>query len=126
VARSKLFQLFVCVLAVCVLSGPTRAGDLAIDDAELKGTITLSHDLVRLGIASSNVRPDSPAIDARPLFQAALEYAQSHPIRLITVDRGAYYFLTSQDSQTYLRIAALSGLTIDLADSTVYLAGAFV
>jgi hypothetical protein len=78
------------------------------------------------GIASSNVHPDSPTIDARPLFQAALEYAQSHLIHFITVDRGAYYFLTAQDSQSYLRLAGLSGLTIDLADSTVYLAGAFV
>jgi hypothetical protein len=126
VAPSRLLQLLIWAFAVCLLAGPTCADNLTSDDAARKGTINLSHDLVRLGIASSNVRPDSPTIDARPLFQAALEYARSHPIDLITVDRGAYYFLTSQDSQAYLHLAALSGLTIDLADSTVYLAGAFV
>jgi hypothetical protein len=51
--------------------------------------------------------PDSPSTDARPLFQAALAYAQSHSVRLITVDRGAYYFLTPQTAQIYLEFSGL-------------------
>jgi hypothetical protein len=89
-------------------------------------TVNLSHDLVRLGIASRNLPPDSPASDARPLLQAALLYVQSHPVRRLTVDRGTYYFLTPQNPQAYLSIRALSDLTMDLADSTVYFAGAYL
>jgi hypothetical protein len=44
----------------------------------------------------------------------------------LTVDRGAYYFLTPQDTQTYLRFRSLSDLTIDLAGSKVFFAGAFL
>lgn len=87
-------------------------------------TINLSHDLVRLGIAASNLPPDSPNTDARPLFQAAIEYAKSHPIHRITVDHGAYYFLTPEDAGAYLRLKSLSDLSVDLDDSTVLFATA--
>jgi hypothetical protein len=109
-------RFLICVMAVCLLSGPVCADDDHVQDGT---TINLSHDLVRLGIASNNLRPDSPAIDARPLFQAALAYARSHPVNVITVDRGAYYFLTPQDAQAYLSFSTLSNLTVDLADSTI-------
>jgi hypothetical protein len=112
-------RFLICVMAVCLLSGPVCADDDRVQDGT---TINLSHDLVRLGIASNNLRPDSPAIDARPLFQAALAYARSHPVNVITVDRGAYYFLTPQDAQAYLSFSTLSNLTVDLADSTIYFA----
>jgi len=125
---NKAIWLLICILATSIRSGPVFAGDIPVDDAvkTRAGIINLSHDLVRLGIASSNLRPNSPTTDARPLFQAALLYAQSHSVHLITVDHGAYYFLTPQDAQAYLRFTALSGLTIDLADSAVYFAGAFL
>jgi hypothetical protein len=74
-------------------------------------TINLPHDLVRLGIATRNLPPDSPSTDARPLFQAALLYVESHLVRRITVDRGAYYFLTPQDATAFLRFVSLSDLT---------------
>jgi len=85
-------------------------------------TINLSHDLVALGIAGQNLAPDRPQQDARPLFQAALAYAASHGTSVITADPGAYYFLTPQFPDRYLRISAYSNLTIDLAGSDVYLA----
>jgi hypothetical protein len=56
------------------------------------------------------------------LFQAALAYAKSHVVRGITVDHGAYYFLTPQTTQIYLLLSSISNLTVDLADSTVYFA----
>ena len=36
------------------------------------GTLNLSHDLVPLGIAAQNVVPNSPSLDARPLFYAGM------------------------------------------------------
>jgi len=113
--------------AAALLFGLLSAGACAADnaqgvDASTGITINLSRDLVRLGIASQNLPPDSPATDARPLFQAALAYAQSHAVRLITVDHGAYYFLSQQTAQNNLLFSALSNLTVDLADSTVYFA----
>jgi hypothetical protein len=78
-------------------------------------SINLSHDLVRLGIASQNLPPNSPSVDARPLFQAALDYVKNHGIQLITLDRGAYYFLTAQNANSYLHFLAFSDLTVDLA-----------
>ena len=71
-------------------------------------SINLSHDLVRLGIAPQNLPPNSPSVDARPLFQAALQYAGSHGIQLVTLDRGAYYFLTAQDANAYLRFSLMA------------------
>ncbi|MBI1743528.1 right-handed parallel beta-helix repeat-containing protein [Candidatus Acetothermia bacterium] len=88
--------------------------------------INLSQDLVRLGIASQNLTPNNPLLDARPLFQAGVQYVQSHHIQLLTVDRGNYYFLTPQTPVTYLNLSKLSDLVIDLAGSTIYFKRAFL
>jgi len=106
-------QFFLVVYSFCLVTA----------DAQ---TINLSHDLIRLGIATQNLPPDSPSIDARPLFQAALQYAQNHPTQMLTLDHGAYYFLTTENSNTYLHFASFSNLSVDLAGSTIYLAGAFL
>lgn len=91
-------------------------------------TINMSHDLVPLGIASQNLAPNSPSVDAGPLFQATLQYVKSHStMTMVTLDPGAYYFLTPQDPPTaYLSFPPLSNLTMDLAGSTIYFAGAFL
>jgi hypothetical protein len=91
-----------------------------------RSTLNLSRDLVRLGIASQNLAPDDPILDARPLFQAALQYAGKHHTSLITLDHGAYYFLTPQNSQTYLVFLELSDLRVDLAGSKIYFAHPFL
>ena len=85
-------------------------------------TINMTHDLVNLGIAAQNMIPNTPSLDARPLFQATLNYAQSHAIQTITVDTGSYYLLSSTQGNAVL-IAALSNVTIDLAGSTFYFTG---
>ena len=90
------------------------------------GGLNLSRDLVRLGIAAENLAPNKPSFDARPIFQAALQYVKTHHTSLLTVDPGAYYFLTPQQSNAYLSFPALSNLTLDLAGSTVYFADAFL
>lgn len=89
-------------------------------------SVNLSRDLVRLGIASQNLPANDPTFDARPVFQAAVQYAQSHRLALLTVDRGNYYFLTSQTPVTYLNLSRLSDLVIDLAGSTIYFKRAFL
>jgi hypothetical protein len=127
---NKLIWLFI-MFGLSVLPELARGDNAATDNVSRQaptpaGTVNLSRDLVRLGIAASNLPPDSPTIDARPAFQAALAYAKSHPVHRITVDRGVYYFLTPEDAQSYLRFPSLSDLTVDLADSTIYFAGAFL
>ena len=49
-------------------------------------TVNMSKDLVRLGIASQNLTPNTPTLDARPLIQAAIEYTRNHAITTLSVD----------------------------------------
>lgn len=87
-------------------------------------TINLSRDLVRLGIASQNLTPNDPSLDARPLFQAAVEYVEAHGTSFVTLDHGAYYFLTPANETYYLSFLRLSDLTVDLAGSAIYFSDA--
>jgi parallel beta-helix repeat protein len=116
--RRLLMRLYLVLLACLFCLVPTRA--------HAQHTINLSHDLVRFGIASQNLLPNKPSVDARPLFQAALQYVASHNTALVTLDHGAYYFLTPQLPTAYLQFSAISNLTVDFAGSTVYFAGAFL
>ncbi|MGA2600814.1 MAG: hypothetical protein ABSH09_27925 [Bryobacteraceae bacterium] len=88
--------------------------------------INVSHDLVQLGIASQNVTPNTPALDARPLFQAALAFAQQNNVPLVTADQGSYYFLTPQMPDRYLNLDKVSNLTIDLQGSDVYIQNSYL
>lgn len=114
----KLFRVVILPLAILLLSGTVQA--------EAASTLNLSRDLVRLGIASQNLHADDPSFDARPLFEAAIRYVRENAVERMTVDRGSYYFLTPQDSGAYLEFAALSDVTIDLAGSRIFFAGAFL
>jgi hypothetical protein len=84
--------------------------------------LNMSHDLVPLGIAGQNLTPNSPSLDARPLFQAALQYIQTHSVQTLTLDKGAYYLLTLQQGNAALVVHA-NNLIIDLAGSTLYFNG---
>jgi hypothetical protein len=120
--RINWIRLLLILIAVPLLSVPTRARAPTAD----RITVNLSRDMVRLGIATQNLPANDPSFDARPIFEAAVQYAGTHPVERLTVDRGAYYFLTPQDTQTYLRVRSLSDLTIDLAGSKIFFAGAFL
>src|SRR5579872_365606 len=85
--------------------------------------LNMSHDLVTLGITGQNLTPNNSSLDARPLFQAALNYVQSHPVQTLTLDTGAYYLLTATQGNAVLIVPNLSNLTIDLAGSTIYFNG---
>lgn len=88
--------------------------------------VNVSRDLVRLGIASRNAAADNPKLDSRPLFQAAIAYAQSQNVPVITADRGAYWFLTPQASTSYLVLDHATDLLIDLQGSDIYLKQPFM
>jgi hypothetical protein len=87
--------------------------------------INVSQDLVALGIARQNAVPGNPTADARPLFQAAIQYATANGINRIVADPGAYWFLTPQHPGTYLELNNVSGLTVNLQGSDIYLLNSF-
>ncbi|HWB82952.1 MAG TPA: BACON domain-containing carbohydrate-binding protein [Bryobacteraceae bacterium] len=113
------FLMFCCrwigkqpiYLAVALVLGSTLS---------MAQVLNMSHDLQILGIADQNLAPNNPSLDARPLFQAALQYVQNHPVQTLTLDPGSYYLLTPQQSNAVLVFPKLSNLTIDLAGSTFY------
>jgi len=130
-----LYFLLLCIPLGSVLDvkaqsvatgGAVFESPVGAEDAAGQGALNLSRDLVRLGIAPKNMTPDDPNLDARPLFQAALEYVAQHHTSLVTTDQGANYFLTPQNPQTYLVFLDLSDLRVDLAGSKIYFAHSFL
>src|SRR5215831_5872480 len=75
-------------------------------------TLNMSRDLVAKGIASANMAPDSPSLDARPLFEAAVSYASQNKIQTVIADPGTYYFLTLRNNTTHALVTA-NNLTVD-------------
>ena len=51
-------------------------GWIVASPASAQTTLNLSHDLVPLGIASTNMSPNQPALDAGPLFVAGVAVRQ--------------------------------------------------
>jgi hypothetical protein len=82
--------------------------------------LNLSHDLTTFGIAAQNLTPNMPSLDAQPLMNAGLQYAKDHHFQIVTIDPGAYYFLTTANPNAYIDLFSYSDLTIDLAGSTIY------
>ena len=94
---------------------------IAIDPAYGQSPLNLSEDLVRLGIASANMVPNEPTLDAGPLLAAGVNYAQSHQIPVVVADQGAYYFLSLQNpGGPHVSFSNTSNLTIDLQGSDLY------
>ncbi|HEY3836664.1 MAG TPA: hypothetical protein VGL72_08830 [Bryobacteraceae bacterium] len=83
-------------------------------------TLNLSHDLTAKGIATSNMTPNQPTLDSRPLIQAAITYSQKNGITTLTADPGAYYFLTLQNNLTHILLNNASNLTLDFQNSDLY------
>jgi len=54
-------------------------------------TINVSQDLVRLGIAGTNMTPNQPNLDSAPLLNPTVNYAQLRQGTKIVADSGAYY-----------------------------------
>lgn len=81
--------------------------------------LNLSRDLVRAGVAS-NLEPNRPDVDARPAFQAAIDYVRRQGITRVTLDPGDYYFLTTQTNGRYVYIANLSDVTFAFPGVNLY------
>ena len=94
-------------VGLVILSGSVRL-------ANAQETLNLSQDMLKLGISSTNMAPNQQTQDAGPLVQKGLQYAQSHNLKNVIADPGAYYFL-SKTSDCYVTIP--TGLTMDLQGS---------
>src|SRR6516164_10416656 len=79
-----------------------------------QGTLNLSQDLVRLGIASSNMTPNQPDLDSGPLFSDAAIYLRNHSLHRVIADPGAYYFRSVGRGNAHVLLNVLTNLTIDL------------
>jgi uncharacterized protein (TIGR03437 family) len=82
----------------------------------------MSRDLVAKNIAAVNLTPDTPSLDARPLFEAAAAYASTNQIATLTADPGRYFFLTLHSPNQHVLLTGLSNLAIDWQNSDLYFA----
>jgi hypothetical protein len=81
--------------------------------ASAQTTLNMSEDLLRLGIASTNMVPNQPTLDAGPLFVQAVAYAKNNGIATVIADPGAYYFLTLLESNAHVGLRNINNMTID-------------
>ena len=88
--------------------------------AQTPSVLNLSHDLVARGIAAQNMTPDTPTLDSRPLFQAAVTYASNNHIPNVTADRGKYFFLSLNSPYQHVFLRNISSVTVDFQYSDLY------
>ena len=81
--------------------------------------LNLSRDLQGLGV-SANMEPNRPDVDARPLFEAALGYIRRQRITRVTLDPGAYFFLTPHANGRYIHITNLQDVAFAFAGAHLY------
>lgn len=90
-------------------------------------TLNLSTDLTTLGIASSNMVPNQPALDSTVLLENAVKYLRTHAgIATVTANPGAYYFLTVSTGASFCNVAIngftpAAPVTFDFQGSDFYL-----
>lgn len=108
-----LRTIAAAILVVCSFSMPSRAQT---------ATLNLSHDLVSGGIASANMTPDQPALDSRPLLEAAVAYAAAHGVTSLIADAGSYYFLSAHNPNTHVLINGASNLQLNFQNSNLLFA----
>ncbi len=109
---------------------PALVGLVALTLASLRAqtatTLNLSTDLVRLGIASSNMTPNQPTLESGALLEAAVRYAVQNRLTRIVADTGSYYFTPRTPTGAHAAFAGPAvtapALTIDLQGSDLYLA----
>ncbi len=90
--------------------------------AQTPAVLNLSQDLVSKGIAARNMTPNTPTLDARPLFEVGIAYASRNHIPTVIADRGSYYFLTMNNPRAHALLSAPSAVTVDLQYSDLYFA----
>src|SRR5277367_1979578 len=94
--KSKTVLMGVEILSHCYLQKCMKACLILLISGSLfaQTTLNMSQDLVAKKIASTNLTPDTPTLDARPLFEAAAAYASQNNIATLIADPGRYYFLS--------------------------------
>jgi uncharacterized protein (TIGR03437 family) len=97
-------------------------GALSSARAAYGQVLNLSTDLVGLGIAASNMTPDMPSLDSRPLLQSGVAYASAHHIPKVVAKRGHYYFLSLNSPYQHVYLNATANVTVDLRHSDLYFA----
>ena len=95
---------------------------IGIASGQTPAALNLSHDLVTKGIAQQNMTPDTPGLDSRPLFQAAVAYASANQIPAVTADRGKYYFLSQSNPYYHVFLKNIANVTVDFQYSDLYFA----
>jgi hypothetical protein len=76
------------------------------------GSLNMSQDLVARGIAVSNLTPNAPSLDAKPLVEAAVAYAAKNGVATVTADPGSYYFPSQR-----VVLAGAANVTLDFRNS---------
>lgn len=99
--------VFVCALVLVTLSARSAPAQ----------TLNLSHDLVALGIAATNMAPNQLTLDAGPLLAQGVAYASSHAMPTVIADPGTYYFLGLMGQNVHVQMANISNVTIDFQGS---------
>lgn len=80
-------------------------------------TIDVSTDLTTLGIAQQNMLANNMSLDAGPLLEAAVNYANKHNINNINVPAGNYYFLSTRNN-AHVFIANANNIHLQCNDAT--------
>jgi uncharacterized protein (TIGR03437 family) len=111
------FSIHKILTSACLLAGALSATRVASGQV-----LNLSTDLVAKGIAASNMTPNNPSLDSRPLFQAGVAYASANNIPTVVAERGSYYFLSLNSQYQHVYLNAISNVTVDLRNSDLYFA----
>jgi uncharacterized protein (TIGR03437 family) len=85
-----------------------------------QATLNLSEDLVPLGIATQNMAPNQPTLDAGPLILAGVRYAQANGMTTVIADPGAYYVQTAPANTPCYVPLNVNNLILDLQGSDLY------
>lgn len=104
-----MMKFWFCLLSACLV-------------LSAQSTLNMSRDLIARGIATSNLTPNQPTLDARPLFEAAVAYAGKTSVTTLTADPGSYYFLTLHSANQHVLLSGAANLTIDLQNSDLWFA----
>jgi hypothetical protein len=95
---------------------------LPICSVTAQTALNLSQDLVAMGIASSNMTPNQPALDAGPLLTSGVAYAVAHQIPSVIANPGTYYFLSVQSNGAHVILNQPANVAIDFHGSNLILA----
>lgn len=94
----------------------------AVPGAGADVPLNLSRDLVPLGVSATNMLPNQPTLDAGPLLVRGIEYAKSKGMTAVTVDPGAYFFLSLQSTDRHVLVSRANNMTIDFQGADLFLA----